>query len=1112
MDTWIDIRRKARECHEQALAAAGGDRRAEPLMRAALQADDLALRMFDPGVTFSHGVYGVLERGYGIVNVAKGQEPADEAVVIAHEIGHNRLHDDLTSEVTVRSALLAGDPVDSGAGKVEGYSPRERKEVQADIFAGECLCPTDWLRDELLNHRRRPREIAGQLGLPLPLVINQCIRAMLLPPLRPADSISPAVSHTLDTSQQTAATWKGKPLLVDAGPGTGKTRTLVQRICHLLAEGVTPSSILALTFSNKAADEMRERISAINPAAAIQMWIGTFHAFGLELVTKWPSMLGRTVNMRTLDRAGSLAVLEEHLDELPLQYYQNLYEPAYELINVLNAISRCKDELISAEQYLAEAEASLANAKTDEERVSAEKAIEVAGIYRVYEKALAEADAVDFGDLLVMASRLANDHPDVQQYLSVFKHVLVDEYQDVNLASARLLRAVCGPDTALWVVADQRQSIYRFRGAEPSNVTRFVPEFDGARHSLDTNYRSFAPIVRVFQEFSSAMGSGKDMAGKWKSERGDGGEATLTVTPDLTAEAEAIRDKIELYRDRGVPYREQAILGRSHLSLGRITRLLEQLGVPLLHFGDLFERDEIRDLLSLVSIDAEPGGIGLVRVAALPQYHATPDDALTVIRWAITQHLPIFEALKQLHKVEGLSERGREGLAKLGTELDGLQFASPWTLLTTWLLERSEYLLDLCATQDSKAQQKQLAVYHLLKVCAEHPAVGNLSRRHFADKIRRIEALNQDSSYRAVASEATDVDAVRVMTIHASKGLEFRAVHFPTLATRYMPTSRQATRCPPPSAFAHLALQAGHHDAEEECLFFVGLSRARDFLSLTRAQRYTTQNASASKFIPPIANAVRSATQAGTGRIALPIATFSPPVVRDCYDERDLSLYMQCPARYRYEVIDGLRGARDGAAYVKFHRCVYATVRWLEEQNVAGTAVDINTALATLRARWQTSGPIDHPFERYYRRAAENMVVKMVATIASESGQYDRQEWQVPVGARRVAVTPDRVLLLPTDIVHVQRVRTGRETKSELTKPIYPLLMRGARHRYPGKTIRLEILYLSTGKRVPLEPTTDDKSVKEYADAITGIEQGAFLPDPDTRTCPNCPCYFICRQ
>src|SRR5262249_30073884 len=161
-----------------------------------------------------------------------------------------------------------------------------------------------------------------------------------------------------------------------------------------------------------------------------------------------------------------------------------------------------------------------------------------------------------------------------------------DEYQDVNRASSCLLRALAGPEADVWVVADQRQSIYRFRGAEPTNVARFEEEFGGERHPPACNHRAHAPGVRALERFSATLGGGNTMAGSWEARRGNGSDVTLTVTPTVAAEAEAIRATIEELRAKGIPYREQVILARTHLTLSRITDILERLGVPLLYLGD----------------------------------------------------------------------------------------------------------------------------------------------------------------------------------------------------------------------------------------------------------------------------------------------------------------------------------------------------------------------------------------------------------------------------------------------------------------------------------------------------------------------------------------------
>lgn len=1108
---WTEIRHRARDCHAAAIVQTKGDRRASELVKAALDKADLHLREFVPGKSFGPGVLGVLERQDGLVHVASTIAPDARAQVLAHELGHFHLHLDPRSETTLANRALSGDLIATGIARVEGYSDRERKEVQADVFSCEFLCPSDWMREEILVRGKTPSQIATELGIPDALALHQAIRAMLLPPLQERKVEEKGQTADLDKTQQDAATWAGGPLLVDAGPGTGKTRTLIRRISYLLAKGVPPTAILALTFSNRAAQEMRERLAAAHPQAAIEIWVGTFHAFGLELVTKWPSAIGRTAKARVLDESDSLALLEERLADLPLRYYQNLYEPAYELVNVVRAISRCKDELITPDAYLKEAEQALRGATSDDEREKAEKADEVGKVYQVYEAALKESDSVDFGDLIVHAIALIEQNAEVQQYIAGVQHVLVDEYQDVNFASSQLLKAIRARGANVWVVADERQSIYRFRGAEPTNVSRFVAEFSGTRLSLGTNYRSFAPIVEAFQTFSSTMGGGS-MGASWHPIRGKGANVTLTVAATVRAEAEAIQTRIELLRKQGVAYGDQIILARSHLTLARVTSVLEELGVPLLYLGDLFERGDVRFLLSLISIGAEPGGVGLARVLTHPSYGGTRGDASNVIAWAREQKVHPFVGLLRAAEIPGLTDAGRDGAVRLGTELTGLENGSAWTLLTTWMFERSGYFKAISLAPNTRVQQQLIAVYHLLKFCSEQASTGNNSRKALLERIRRLEALNQDTVFRAVASEAADIDAVRVMTIHGSKGLEFAAVHLPALATRYMPSNRQAVRCPPPSGLPRLAMQTGDHDAEEECLFFVALSRARDYLCLTRAERYTeSQKATASKFLERLPRSIERAQHNDGGpALSLPVLN-GPGVKRAQYSERELEVYMRCPALYRFEIIDGLRGVRDSSAYLSFHRCVHATVKWLEVEKGAGHMPTRDAVIARLTDEWAVKGPVDHPFERYYRGLADEMVARVLDAMASESGEYAHEEWTVAIEGWKVTVTPDRVLHGADGSVTVQRIRTGKQTKSELTKPIYALLRAGAVARHPGKPVQVETFYLSSGKRVEIDSGDDDKRLQEYLDAIDGIEDGHFAPVPDARKCPNCPAYFACH-
>ncbi len=301
---------------------------------------------------------------------------------------------------------------------------------------------------------------------------------------------------SLDPSQRAAACVQHGPVLVEAGPGTGKTRALVGRVLHLLDYGIDPRGILALTYSNKAAEEMRERVARVAPEAAPLIWMGTFHAFGLELLRKYGSRIGLPTDPSVLDPVDAVFLLEQDLPALSLDHYQHLPEPTKYLKPILAAISRAKDELATPDDYSRAATAMRAAAMDDDTVQAAEKAAEVAHVYGVYQAALESRGALDFGDLIARSVALlgAESHGVGASVRGTYPHVLVDEYQDVNRASAVLLAALAGDGRGLWVVGDARQSIYRFRGATPSNMVRFTEDFPGGRVlRLSTNYRSQPP-------------------------------------------------------------------------------------------------------------------------------------------------------------------------------------------------------------------------------------------------------------------------------------------------------------------------------------------------------------------------------------------------------------------------------------------------------------------------------------------------------------------------------------------------------------------------------------------------------------------------------------------
>ena len=626
MDHWEQIRSQARTQHARICTSACGEVTAQALLEAAARITGIQMVPVHAGDSLLDGGEAVLDREIGVIWFNADIEPELARFYIAHEYAHYWLHDiSAICGQTDVDALVGDAPLPSGAQLVEGYSPEERREREANAYAREFLLPTDLLCQWYLSDELGATEIAARVGVLEVMVLNQLARLLLVPALCDENQVGSVDSLLLDSSQQEAAYAERGPLLVEAGPGTGKTRTLIGRIAFLLEMGVNPTLILALTFSNKAAEEMRTRIGQVVPEAAQRLWMGTFHAFGLELLRKFGASLGLPPRPQVLEPIDAFFALERLLPSLQLDYYQDHYEPTRFLRDLLDAISRAKDELVGPATYLALAQQMRENATNEREREAAEKALEVARVYAGYQEYLEKHHLLDFGDLIFRSVDLLRSHPAVRASIrQTYTHVLVDEYQDVNRASGLLLREIADPGEGLWVVGDIRQAIYRFRGAAPNNMRLFADDFPGTQtRSLRRNYRSQPAIVGVFTALAPLMQTtvaGGTAFTSWVVERPDSdGNVVRLVAEDAAAEGAAIAQEVARRRASGIPYRDQAVLCRSHAALARIAAHLEAAGVPVLYLGDLFERAEIRDLLALLSL-ASGDERGLVRVAHFAEY------------------------------------------------------------------------------------------------------------------------------------------------------------------------------------------------------------------------------------------------------------------------------------------------------------------------------------------------------------------------------------------------------------------------------------------------------------------------------------------------------------
>jgi superfamily I DNA/RNA helicase len=1046
--------------------------------------------------------------------------PFEQAFLVAHEIGHVELGDDPDgSSAPTIDPGRAAEPSPVGMDRVVDYGRKQRREVQMDLFARELLLPRSVARALHVDESLTASAIAAKLGAPFEVVAQQLFDALLLPPVPPPIA-AVLVERPLNPQQDSAARHRGEAFLLEAGPGTGKTQTLIARVEGLLEDGVDPRRILLLTFSNRAAGEMAERIARKRPEAAAAMWIGTFHAFGLDVIRRFHAELGLPKDPRMMDRTEAVELLEEEFPRLKLSHYRNLYDPTQIIADMLAAVSRAKDEVVDAETYAALADAMLAKAENADARETAERAEEVAHVYAAYEQLKRSAHCVDFGDLVALPVLLLEENTAIRAALQAqYDHVLVDEYQDVNRSSVRLLSALRPEGDNLWMVGDAKQSIYRFRGASSFNMIRFGKEDfpGGKRGRLKRNYRSVPEIVASFSGFATTMHAGDPDSGLDADRAANGHKPELRAVQRAGQQQVALADAIEELRREGLSYREQAVLCTGNDKLSTIGQDLERLGVPVLFLGSLFERAEVKDLLALLSVLVDRRAMGLVRIACWPDFTTSLTDVAAVFEHVRAAELASGAWLHLIGSIPGVSDAGRETLSKLSIALAGFdQTASPWIMLATLLLDRTRIAARLGMSEDLADRTRGIAIWQFLNFVRVQPGGRGLPITRLLDRVRRLVRLGDDRDLRQLPAAAQHLDAVRLMTIHGAKGLEFGGVHIPGLNSDTIPRTPPAPPCPAPEGMiagaqgsALDAFRAGQAE-EQECLFYVAQSRARDRLILyAPTEKNNGHNRPLSPFLDWLGSSLARRTVKPAR--ALPVAPEARGIElvvdgRLRFGAPQIALYESCPRRFFYTHILQIGGRRTATAFMHLHEAV---------RSVVGTVVASNLALSEQDLEEHTDaalagqGLVEHGYLAEFRDLALTMLRFFLANRAGAV-------MEAPValclkfGDEEIIVLPDEVLVRPDGSRTVRRIRTGHLRSAESKDVGAAALMLAVKQAFPGAVA--ELVHLSDAEARPL--TLSDRELKGRQDKLAkflgDIRAGRFPAEVSSRTCPNCPAFFVC--
>ena len=621
------------------------------------------------------GTLGFLEPGEDLIFLRQGLSLPIRRFTLAHELGHAVLHRTGGAVAEVLHAVLGEMPSaleedvatcvardldtpldllamdDEQLAPGQAYSARSRREMQANAFAAALLLPSAALLHASLgaprDTTRSAQSLARRFGVSEDVVLRR-LAALLVEREadgRAASHNEPAAPHPLDRAQRAAAAAEA-PALVVAGPGTGKTSTLVGRVAYLVRErGVACEAILALTFSNKAAREMRERVEELlattsignfdsSTPSTVMPTIATIHAYCGELLRQYAPLVGLRPDFRLVTQAEGYFLLRTACARLPLVHYQPIAAPTQYFPELLGAISRAKDELAAPEDYARAAESMTARASAGDERDAAARASEVAGIYAAYQRTLEARGDADFGDLVRLTVRLLREHPEVREQVRArYAAILVDEFQDINRAMGVLLRELAGAEGSLWAVGDADQAIYRFRGASPANLARFTDDYPRAHVCrLEHNYRSAPPILAAAAAVAGSLLGHADARPLVATRSVEADPVlTLATAPNEDAEIAGLVAAIEAYRAAGRGAEEIAVLCRTRRLAQRAAAALRAANIPVCMPAPLLEQEKIKDLLAVFALLADPGGAGWLRAGHSPAHAYTRADAMALL-------------------------------------------------------------------------------------------------------------------------------------------------------------------------------------------------------------------------------------------------------------------------------------------------------------------------------------------------------------------------------------------------------------------------------------------------------------------------------------------------
>jgi DNA helicase-2/ATP-dependent DNA helicase PcrA len=957
---------------------------------------------------------------------------------------------------------------------------------------------------------------------------------------------------SLNPEQIEAVTYGSGPLVIIAGAGTGKTTVITERINHLiLHEKIDPSRILALTFTEKAALEMEERIDIALPYGVTNISVGTFHSFCERILRQDAFHIGLTTNYKLLTEADSVFLLKKNLFTLKLDYFRPLGNPTKFLQGLLQHFNRLKDEDISPNEYETYAtKISEKGNQTDEEKEETKKILELSNAYRVFETIKIQEGFMDFSDLIANTLQLFRKRKHVlANYQKQFDYILIDEFQDTNVAQNQLAMLLTQKSKNITIVADDDQAIYAWRGAAISNIMQFTHHYPATKIvSLTKNYRSSQAILNgayqlIQKNNPNRLEVQEHINKKLSSLRKISDEPINMILADSNEHEteEVIKTIISLIKKKKYSFKDFAILVRANDHALPFMHTCDRMRIPyqFLGPGKLFQEEEIKDIISYLKVLVNyDDSVSLYRVLTMSVFHIPATDIATLLNYAKKRNLSLFTVLSVADDIF-LSEETREKIKKIYTMITNhlalVSKESAGHILYSFLKDSGflEYIVN-GILQEEKVQNIVL----------------------FFEKIKSFETQRNESSIFAVSdwidlslqtgenaltntNDWIENNAVNILTVHASKGLEFPVVFLVNLVHDRFPSRERREQIPIPKDLLKTVLpNRDYHIEEERRLFYVGITRAQEYLFLTAAKLYG-EGKREKKLSPFISETLGLATVENS--IHMKKNNSSQLSLLDDFPEKSNSVLLSprtyqinylsysqihtfdiCPLHYKLKYL--LKIPVSISANQSFGISIHSVLRDFYQKSLTATPSLFSDITSLLKTNWIAEG--------YTSKEHEKIAFQKALSVLTHYFQTSFDEKKLPLAVElpfdffidrklKIGGRIDRIDFVDDETIEIIDYKTGnnipteRELKTDLQLTTYALAAENFHHAIFSKKINrilLSLLYIEENKKITTirTPNQLEEGKKIFIEKSHEIATSNFLCS-NSIFCRNCEYKMLCK-